>query len=350
MSRENNIIRTAVLPGRTISHNGEEFLYFSGTSYLGICQLAEFKELIKTGLDRVGTHFGGSRLSNIQVDIFAETEKKLAELCGAPGALLFSSGSFAGYSLTEIVPENSEILIAPGTHSALWKNFTPPPQTSRQKWEADCLDQLEKTDRPVFVLTNTVDPLFCKDIDMSWLENANRPERITVIADDSHGIGVLGPDGGGSYSKWAAGFGGQTIFMGSLGKGIGIPAGYVLAQPDTIAALKSTRTFGGSSPPNPAFLYAWFHGEDIYKRQLQKLRKHISLFHKKTQTENLFHFQSGFPVFHCKQPETEQILSEEKIIISSFNYPGPGDPKVTRAVLNALHEEEDILRLCEVLE
>ncbi len=336
---------TERLPGRTIHHNGREMLYFSGTSYLGMSQLPAFKELIKEGIDRIGTHFGGSRLSNVQIDIFEKAEEELARFCGAESALLLSSGSFAGYVLSQGVPAESRIFVAPGTHSALWKSFHPPAEMPRSLWEEQTLEQLRKYRGKAIVLSNTVDPLFCKKIDMSWLKKATDPERITVVADDSHGIGVTGPSGAGSFASWAGSFPGKTLFMGSLGKGMGIPAGYVLGDTNTIKTLRTTRIFGGSSPPNPAFLYAWLQGRNLYEEQLQKLRRNIDLLHRLTNTDDHFHYLDHFPVFHCKDPDMDRNLLQKHIVISAFNYPGPNDPKITRVVLNALHREEDIEEL-----
>lgn len=340
---------TERLPGRTIHHDGREMLYFSGTSYLGISQLPAFKELIKEGIDRIGTHFGGSRLSNVKIDIFERAEEKLALLCGAESALLLSSGSFAGYVLTQEVPAESRIFVAPGTHSALWKNFHPPADMPRSLWEEQTLEQLREYRGKAIVLSNTIDPLFCKKIDMGWLKKAAEPERITVVADDSHGIGVMGPSGAGSFASWSGSLAGKTLFMGSLGKGMGIPAGYVLGDSNTIEKLRATRIFGGSSPPNPAFLYAWTKGRSLYKKQLQKLRSNISLLHRLIKTDDHFHHRDHFPVFHCKDPDKDRDLLQKQIVISAFNYPGPNDPKITRVVLNSLHREEDIEELVEAI-
>jgi 8-amino-7-oxononanoate synthase len=42
-------------------------------------------------------------------------------------------------------------------------------------------------------------------------------------------------------------------------------------------------------------------------------------------------------------------LLKHKILISSFSYPNPNDPAITRIILNALHTEWDIDALVDTL-
>ena len=84
------------LPGRTVQIAGEPWLYFSGTGYLGAGWNPDLQRLVLEGMQQYGLHFGGSRLSNIRLDIFEETETFLANYTGAEKALLLSSGTLAG--------------------------------------------------------------------------------------------------------------------------------------------------------------------------------------------------------------------------------------------------------------
>ena len=331
------------LPGRTIKTQKGELLYFSGTSYLGLAQLPEFKELIKEGIDKVGTHFGGSRLSNIQIDIFELAEEKLAAWCGSESALLLTSGSQAGFMVANVKKQASNISAAPGTHSALWSHFLLGIDSEKNCWQK----KLDPPSGKSLILSNTVDSLFCQPSHLDQIQIQSQGTESLVIADDSHGIGVLGEDGSGLYKEWKTKLSGDLIFMGSLGKGMGLPAGYILGSENVIKEVKSGRTFGGSSPPNPAFLYAWLKSGDLYQRQLQRLRKNMKKFISSISNPEVFNYIDGYPAFHIPQEGWDEFLLQKGIVISSFHYPGPNDPKVTRIVLNALHTDEDIEMLVD---
>ncbi|TVR75961.1 MAG: pyridoxal phosphate-dependent aminotransferase family protein [Saprospirales bacterium] len=341
---------TDQLPGRTIKHQQGEYLYFSGTSYLGLSQLKEFKELIKEGIDRAGTHFGGSRLSNIQINIYEAAEERLRQMTGAEDALLVSSGSFAGYLISEVLPSEAIFSVAPGTHSALWKHFSPPFEGSRKDWIHENLKNLKPLGKEYFFLQNSTDCLFCTHSDIEWMEQLTGIAGISLVVDDSHGIGLRGGLHDPLYQDWQKYISGDTLFMGSLGKAMGLPAGFILGPSNCLDRIRATPSFGGSSPPNPAFLYAWLKGGEIFEKQLQKLRDNIHYFRSQINIEKYFDSLADRPFFFCKQKGIYTHLLEREIVISSFNYPGPDDPVVTRVVLNALHTNEDIEKLCAEIE
>ena len=80
------------LPSRTIQINGAEYLFFSGTSYLGMGHQPEFRAALMEGIDRYGTIFSASRNNNLQLKIYAEAEDFIAQWTDAEVALTVSSG------------------------------------------------------------------------------------------------------------------------------------------------------------------------------------------------------------------------------------------------------------------
>src|SRR5947199_10832782 len=78
-------------PGRTAIVNGEEYLFFSGYSYLGMQHMPEFIALIKEGIDKYGWLFPSSRISNTQLKLYEECEALLSSVTGAEDTVLVSS-------------------------------------------------------------------------------------------------------------------------------------------------------------------------------------------------------------------------------------------------------------------
>ena len=57
---------------------------------------------------------------------------------------------------------------------------------------------------------------------------------------------------------------------------------------------------------------------------------------------NKFNFLPDYPVFNTNDTDLATFLLEHKILISSFAYPNPSSPPITRIILSALHTEGDI--------
>jgi len=338
---------TDELPGRTLRTREKEFLYFSGTSYLGMARNEAFNFYLQEGLKRYGTNYSSSRLSNVQLAVFEEAETYLADYTGAEAAITLSSGFLAGQLVVRTLAGTGSFLYGPGTHPALWLM---PPQPTTQDFEAwvqevpHLIATTKATD--VFLLFNSLDPLFAKSYPMHWLQQLPATQKnITLIVDDSHGFGVTGQMGAGIFSTLVVPNGMRKIVVSSLGKALGIPGGVILADKPTIAALRKSSFFGGGSPVVPAYLYAFLRAPEIYQQARAQLSTNIRYFANQTSQLNLFRSQPGYPVFYSPQNQLYSYLLGQDILISSFPYPTPAHDHITRVVLSSLHTQSDLDRL-----
>ncbi len=331
-------------PGRTVEIEGETYLYFSGTSYLGLNQHPDFKRLLLEGIERLGVNFGGSRRSNLRFELYEQVESLFAEWTGAPASLLFSSGSLAGQVLHRIMSKLGEVLYAPGTHPALWGEQQPPIQ-DYQEWIDWLLQRLEERERTTIIFANSIDPLRSKAYDFSWVEQIPPASLVYLVIDDSHGFGITGVDGMGIYPDLKTPAYVQKIVLASLGKAFSLPAGIILGQEEIISKCWESPFFGGASPLPPAYLYAFLNSRGLWREQLKTLRELIRFFDEKISSWGLFEHLETYPVYYTKENKLAESLWEKKIMISSFPYPRSIDPLITRVVLNALHQTADVERL-----
>ena len=337
------------LPGRTALIDGEEWLYASGTSYLGMVKDEEFRALLMEGFDRYGMHYGGSRLAAIQIDIFKQAEQFLAELTGASAAVVVSSGTLAGQLAAYALRGVDRQLMAPETHPALWGDVRPK-EESRKAWIQRVISEAGRWEGGIALYSNAVDGMRARAYDFSWLSELPLEIPLSLVVDESHTIGVLGPEGGGSYRALKA-YAPQlrVVVSGSLGKAFGIPAGFVAGDVELITAIRSSPFFGGAAPPSPAWLYAMVRATDCYANARARLRERLRQFRRALQYRSEFRFLTNFPVVYCANPGLSDALARERILISSFPYPTADDPPVQRIVLNALHTPEDVDRLTAAL-
>lgn len=335
-------------PGRTVRLHDLDYLYFSGTAYLGLSQHPLFKAQLKEGIDRYGANFGGSRRSNLQFEIFEEGENALANWTGAPSALLFSSGTLAGQLLQRLLATKGLVRYAPGTHPALW-GFANLPNISYADWVTQISLELSHRKQPYVLFANAVDPLRVQRYDFDWLQQIPEGPKVYLAIDDSHGLGILGEQGVGAYAALKTPPWVEVAVVASLGKALSLPAGVVLGEKSLIQACWESPFFGGASPMPPAYLYAFLQSRDLQKALLKKLRKLIRLFAENTKALGLFESIPDYPVFFTTHNELAIRLLKQQILISSFPYPGPTDDCITRVVINALHEQHDIETLVQSL-
>ena len=332
------------LPGRYIEEKGNKTLYFGGTAYLGLPVHPGYQELVREGTQRYGAHFGSTRRSTIAPDIFAEAEHKLARWLGAESSLLLSSGTLAGQLLVRsLSAQTSHFFYAPKAHPALWNQAgNPAPDLSFKDWTVWMCEQLQQLKQPAVLLSNVSDPLFAETLSFDWVADLPAHAPITLVIDDSHGLGVTGPHGGGSFSNIPVPAHVQVVGIASLGKGLGTPGGIVYGPAVITEQLRSTASFGGASPPPAPYLYALVHSPGIQARQRQRLQQYLTQLDQVNRRYPLFRHAPGYPVFYTARHEMGPALLKRAIHLSQFNYPSPESPLLTRAVISAHHEPEDI--------
>lgn len=330
--------------------NPQNVLAFNGTDYLGITKNKEYRAYLIEGLIKYGSSFGGSRLSGSFADLYQAAENNLAKISGAKAALSFSSGTLSGLALTKILDKNMPFIYAPDAHPALSVSENAYKNLSFDRWKHIILEKYVKTDKPLAILANSLNPLNVEKYEFSWLNELAVNKKIYLVIDDSHGFGILGKNGKGVYCELPENDNIEKIVISSLGKAWGLPGGLVLASKKIIARLQASNLFGGASPIVPAYLFAFLKSAHIYNYNRKRLKNNIAFFLKHLSDKKQFKFFEGFPVFSTKNHALYKLLLSQNIEISAFNYPTPDAQRYTRIVLTATHTEKNILELCKAMQ
>jgi 8-amino-7-oxononanoate synthase len=343
-------LQTNQLPGRTLLSGGQEYLYFSGTSYLGLAHHAPFQKCLREGIARYGTNYSSSRLSNVRLAVFEEMEDYLGAYTGAAAVLTLSSGYMAGQLVVRCLEQQAALVYGPRTHPALWVHHHNFVAGDFAGWARDLPQQLRQLPQEhVVILFNSLDPLLAVKYDLRFLNLLPANKKITLVIDDSHGLGITGKAGAGVFSELQLPAEMKLVVVSSLGKALGIPAGVILTDADTMAAFRRSPFFGAGSPAVPAYLYAFMQAEDIYRQARRQLNANIRYFLAKLDKPQLFSSIPDYPVFYTPYKELYPYLLGHGILISSFSYPTPADEPITRVVLNAGHTKADLAQLAMAL-
>ena len=335
-------------PGREISIDGKPHLYFGGTSYLGLQSDEEFQNILIKNIKNYGTNYGASRKSNVQISVFKKVESYIANLVGSEAAVTMSSGYLAGQLVSKALHQDSyKHFYAPEVHTAL--------QISSKKTFATFLN-LDTAIRAHLDQHQTTPVLFLDSVDMA---GENYPDfhnlkqlpldQMILVVDDSHGIGIVGSNGGGAYKTLQALRAKELIVCCSLGKGFGIQAGAIFGAKKRISEFANSELFGGASPASPAMLKTLIDAEPIFKMKRKILKQHIDSFVNMIQNIGQFKYLEAYPSFGFSNAELVTHLQKNDIIITNFNYPTSSDPLVSRIVISSAHIKSDIQRLASVI-
>lgn len=339
-------------PANFIIIDGKKYDFFSGTSYLGLNQNPVFGKLLKDGLDEYGFCFGSSRNGNLQLEIYQEAEQKLAAFAHAPAALTTSSGMLAGQVVINYLRQTPvEWFYAPHTHSALWHSpVIEIPKINFQTWaEQICQNISNSTAAHCVICCNSVDALQLNTYHFEWANGLPKNKNITLIIDDSHGLGITGENGEGIYSKIKVADNVQFVVVSSLHKAMGIAGGVVMADADFLSKIRASAYFASCSPIAPAYLYAFAKSENLYADLFQKLRQNIHHFIDKVAQYQLFRYQENYPVLWTNEDTLYPFLLEQGIFIYSFAYPIQTGKPNTRIVLSAWHDTAQIEKLIKAI-
>jgi 7-keto-8-aminopelargonate synthetase-like enzyme len=338
-------------PGREITLKGRPFLYFGGTSYLGLQDLPEFQELFIKNIKKYGTGYSASRQSNIRFSIYEEAENYLANLVGSKNCITLSSGYLAGQFVAEFMSKKKfKAFYAPNTHSALFRNY------HKQK-KYVTYASLNIAVRNYLNGPNAKTPVLYLDaIDFFGGNYPNFDslkilplDKMILVADDSHGIGVLGENGQGVFSTLKK-LPFKNIFVCcSLGKGFGLQAGAIFGNTKDLLEMEITPFYGGASPASPATMATLFEADKIYKQRRSILRQNLGYFLKEVNSGLKFRYMENHPTFSFQNKRLVDYLKQKNIIVTHFNYPNENSKTMSRIVLSASHTINDLDNLLNAL-
>ncbi len=357
-----NIFHTTKLPGRTVeTTDGREFLWFSGTDYLGMGHNEDLRRHVHLATETFGNHYGSSRNNSLRLGIYDEAEAQLADFLQADAAVIVSSGMWAGQLLMKEVeniilphsrPADIRYHYAHGVHPALWGNTFQKTALDWREWAAQTVQQINAAAPGVthIICSDAVGSPMVDAFDFSMFDRLDTPSKVWLLIDESHSLGVLGRDGRGVSAQLGERFLAQTIFVSSLNKALGIPAGAIWGPERVISAIKRSPWYAGASPPAPAYAYALktLLEENTYAKELALLLDNVSQFTERIGDVNLFQSVADYPVFCSSNAALFDHLLQNGIMTSCFPYPSPSDAPVTRIAISSLHQKEDLDWLAEV--
>lgn len=348
-------------------HGEKEFLRMNSNSYLGMSLRREIIEAEEEAARRYGAGPGAVRFISGTYQPHIELEKKLAEFHNRESAMIFSSAYAAVVGIVSPLIDNETIVISDELNHNCIINAI---RLSRPKIK-EIYKHLDMTDledrirnalgkaRRVLVITDGIfsmrgdyAPLNIM-VEIAKMYDSEFEEGMSVIVDDSHGVGAFGKTGRGTEEYTNAE--GIDIIVATLGKALGVNGGYLASTSTVINYLRETAPFYiYSNPITPSEASSAIKALDILdsergRRLLENLRKLTKRLEKGLVDLGYEIIESEHPVVPLmirdtrRTSELVQYLTEHGILATGLNYPvvPRGDEEI-RFQVSADHSEYDI--------
>lgn len=240
----------------TVEANGEKLLSFCSNDYLGLANHPDVAAAFRAAVDRYGVGAGASHLVSGHSRAHHALEEELADFVGAERALLFSSGYMANLGVVTALSDRHGLVLEDKLNHASLIDAARLTRARVRRYphrNAEMLaSQLTAHGGTKLIITDAV---FSMDGDLAPLPELAalaRRHNAYLVADDAHGLGVLGDTGRGSLEHWNLPVRFPAILMGTLGKAFGTFGAFVAGDApliDTLIQQARTYIYTTALPP-----------------------------------------------------------------------------------------------------
>jgi 8-amino-7-oxononanoate synthase len=181
-----------------------------------------------------------------------------------------------------------------------------------------------------------------------------------LAVDDAHGLGVLGPTGGGTLELLGLGPAEVPLLVGTLGKAFGCFGAFVAGERDTIELLlQRARTYIYTTAMPPAMAVATRAAVEMARAEpwrRERVQALVRRFRARATDAGLPLADSQTPIQPLLLGEpaaavaASETLLERGFLVAAIRPPTvPRGSSRLRVTLSAAHEEEEVDRLVEAI-
>jgi glycine C-acetyltransferase len=357
-----NFLTSPQAPRARMEGRGEVVI-LSSNNYLGLCNHPEVIAAGKRALDEFGAGTGSVRFICGTFTIHRELEAALGRLVGCASALTYVSCWNANEGLCPTLLGEEDIAISDQLNHAsiidsirLAKAITKCQSSVYRHSDMQDLEAKLRAARDRRLKLVLTDGVFSMEGEIARLPDIvalSRQYDAVVVVDDSHGTGVLGPNGRGTAEHFGM-LGDVDIITSTLGKALGGAAGGFVAGAapltDYLFQRSRPQLFSNALPPTvAASALAAVRQLENHPELVWQLRDNAAYF--RDQLSGL-----GFkplpgetaivPVIlgdTAKAIEMSELLLAEGVFVAGFGYPVvPQGHARVRCQLSAAHTRDDL--------
>ncbi|MFC5524227.1 8-amino-7-oxononanoate synthase [Rhodanobacter ginsengisoli] len=352
--------------GPWLQTGGRRMLSFCSNDYLGLARHPQLIAALTRAAAQEGVGSTSAHLICGHRAGHARLEQALAAWTGRERALLFSTGYMANLGVLQALLAPGDICVQDKlNHACLIDGAKLGGAELKRYPHADVGAAARQLgSRPGAAALLATDGVFSMDGDVAPLRELAAlcaKEQATLLVDDAHGLGVLGPRGAGSVG--AAGLGQHEVplLMATLGKALGCAGAFVAGPAALIDGLiQFARPYIYTTAMPPALAAAALEAVQLAQAEdwrRDRLAALIARFRRGAE-------QLGLPLMASTsaiQPlllghadaavAAMQALDAQGLLVSAIRPPTvPAGQARLRITLSAAHEEDHVDRLLGALE
>jgi len=341
-------------------------LNFAGNDYLGLAGHPCVARALAEAAVRYGAGSGASALVAGYTPAHARLERALAHLTGRERTLVLPSGYHANLAVLGALARRGDQVFADRLCHASLIDAALLSRVRLQRYAHGDGADLQRRLRAAppgalrFVITEGV---FSMDGDCAPIPELARVARdhgAVLMVDDAHGLGALGPTGGGTLELHRADARQVPILVGTLGKAFGTAGGFVAGDAALIeAVLQHGRTYAYTTALAPALAAA--AGEALRLSRTEPWRRQhlaalVARFGARARAAGLRARHSDTPIQPFVVGDAARAVALSRALRGSgFHVPAIRPPTVPagasrlRISLSAVHRAEQIDALVDAL-
>jgi 8-amino-7-oxononanoate synthase len=346
--------------GIWVERDGRRYLSFSCNDYLNLSQHPAVIKAATEAMQRYGIGAGASRLVTGNHPLYAQLERALARFKETEAACVFGSGYLANTGIIPaLVGAADLILVDELSHACInagakLSGATLYPYRHADAAHVEALLTAHRGKHPHALIAT--DGVFSMDGDLAPLAELSHLARrfdAWLLADDAHGLGVVGGGRGSTFAN--GGNAAVPLQMGTLSKAIGAYGGYLCASGPVIDLIRNrARTFVYSTGLPPPVVAAAIAALDVIERNPAYAGEPLRKAKEFTRALNLPEAQSAIVPVIVGEAEAAlaaaKMLGDEGFLVVPIRPPTvpPGTARL-RFTFTAQHPDAEVERLAGIV-
>jgi len=339
--------------------DGSQVINFCANNYLGLANNGRLEDIAKDAIDRYGYGMASVRFICGTQTVHKDLEAAVSRFLQKEDTILYSSCWDANGGLFETILGPDDAVISDALNHASIIDGIRLCKASRYRYDnndmADLERQLIEAKDARFKLIAT-DGVFSMDGVIANLpaicDLADEHDAL-VMVDDSHAVGLLGPNGGGTPDHW-----GVTervdIVTGTFGKALGGASGGYTAGPEELIALlrQRSRPYLFSNSLAPVIAATTMGAIDLLEQSADRrttLARNSARFRAGMEANGFVLAGADHPIIPVMlndarlATEMADALLEEGIYVIGFSFPvvPRGEARI-RTQMSAAHTDDHI--------
>lgn len=360
-------------PGPVTLIDGVDYLYFAGTSYLGLHGDPRVIAAGCAALQRYGVHTATSRSGYGNSRLLLDVEQEAATFFDKETSFYFSSGYSANHVVVQGVANDVDaVYVDSAAHYSAQEaaRLLGKPIKLFDHFSARSLNSLLHDGLRPLVMLNGVEPATGRIAPVQdFIDVLGSHGTATLHLDDSHGVGVLGTHGQGTWEHhglWSHANGGPPVngvrltMCGTLAKALGGFGGIIPGSLEFVDNLKkASHYFNGASAPAAPLAGCSLEGLRIVRQEPQRrerLRENVRQFRSELRVLGLPVTDEPSPnigvlIRDAAQMQHLHVELKRRLILAPYiaSYSGTGSEGIMRFALCSEHTPEMIDRLLSAL-